>query len=78
MPPKRRSVVTPIKDPTLFEMGKLEEAGTLANSLNVERPYSGPGLYLGTSAFTANGWKSSFYPPGMKSRDSYCAGHGPS
>jgi hypothetical protein len=27
-----------IKDPTLFEMGKLEEAGRLA--LNVERPYS--------------------------------------
>jgi hypothetical protein len=29
MPPKKRSTVTPIKDPTLFEMGKLEEAGHL-------------------------------------------------
>lgn len=47
-------------------MGKLEEAGTLANSLKVERPYSEPGLYLGTRAFTAAGWPGSFYPPGMK------------
>src|SRR6267378_4925783 len=66
MPLKRRSPVTPIRDPTLFEMGKLEEAGTLANSLNVERPYSEPGLFLGTSAFTAAGWPGSFYPVGMK------------
>jgi uncharacterized protein YecE (DUF72 family) len=69
MAPKKRSTVTPIKDPTLFEMGKLEEAGTLVNSLSVERPYSEPGLFLGCSAFTANGWPGSFYPPGMKSRD---------
>jgi uncharacterized protein YecE (DUF72 family) len=68
MPPKKRSV-TPIKDPTLFEMGKLEEAGTLANSLSVERPYSDPGLFLGTSAFTAAGWPGNFYPLGMKSAD---------
>jgi uncharacterized protein YecE (DUF72 family) len=68
MPPMKRSV-TPIKDPTLFEMGKLEEAGTLANSLKIERPYSEPGLFLGTSAFTAAGWPGSFYPPGMKSAD---------
>jgi uncharacterized protein YecE (DUF72 family) len=68
MPPKKRSV-TPIKDPTLFEMGKLEEAGTLANSLNVGRPYSEPGLFLGTSAFTAAGWSGSFYPVGMRPAD---------
>jgi hypothetical protein len=55
MAQRKRSTVTPIKDPTLFEMGKLEEAGTLANSLNVERPYSEPGLFLGTSAFTTAG-----------------------
>lgn len=67
MPPKRP--VTPIKDPTMFEMGKLEEAGNLANSLKVERPYSEPGLYLGTSAFTAAGWPGSFYPPGMKASE---------
>ncbi len=69
MPPKRRSAVTPLKDPTLFEVGKLEEAGTLANSLNVQRPYTEPGLFLGTSAFTAAGWPGSFYPVGMKSSE---------
>jgi uncharacterized protein YecE (DUF72 family) len=69
MAPKKRSTVTPIKDPTLFEMEKLEEAGHLANSLNVERPYSEPGLFLGTSAFTASGWSGSFYPVGMKPAD---------
>jgi hypothetical protein len=53
MPPKRRSAVTPIKDPTLFEMGKLEEAGPLANLLNLTRPYDEPGLLLG--CFTAAG-----------------------
>jgi uncharacterized protein YecE (DUF72 family) len=50
-------------------MGKLEEAGTLANSLKVERPYSEPGLFLGTSAFTAAGWPGSFYPAGMRPAD---------
>ena len=59
--------VEPIRNPTLFEMEKLEQAGNLANSLNVERPCSEPGLLLGTSAFTANGWTGAFYPPGMKS-----------
>ena len=69
MTPKKRSTVTPIKNPSLFEMDKLEEAGTLANSLQIKRPYSEPGLFLGTSAFTAAGWPGSFYPPGMKSGD---------
>jgi hypothetical protein len=69
MAPKKRSTVTPIKDPTLFEMRKLEEAGTLASSLKVERPYSEPGLFLGTSAFTAASWPGSFYPPGMKASE---------
>jgi uncharacterized protein YecE (DUF72 family) len=50
-------------------MDKLEDAGQLANSLQVERPYYEPGLLLGTSAFTAAGWEGSFYPAGMKSRD---------
>jgi uncharacterized protein YecE (DUF72 family) len=36
------------------------------NSVNVEPPYSEPGLLLGTSAFTANGWTGAFYPRGMK------------
>jgi hypothetical protein len=51
----KRPKVEPIRNPTLFEMDKLDVAGRLANSLNVERPYSDPGLLLGTSAFTANG-----------------------
>jgi hypothetical protein len=50
-------------------MEKLEQAGKLANSLNVERPFSLPGILLGTSAFTAAGWPGSFYPQGMKPRD---------
>jgi len=64
--------VTPIRDPTLFEMEKMVVAGRLVNSLKVERPYSNdaePGLLLGTSAFTAAGWPGSFYPPGMKPAD---------
>jgi hypothetical protein len=65
----RRPNVGPIRNPTLFEMDKLEQAGNLVNSLNVERPYSEPGLLLGTSAFTANGWAGAFYPPGMKPHD---------
>jgi uncharacterized protein YecE (DUF72 family) len=39
------------------------------SQLKIERPYSLPGILLGTSAFTANGWQGSFYPSGMKSRD---------
>jgi uncharacterized protein YecE (DUF72 family) len=49
-------------------MEKLE-APKLASELRVERPYSLPGILLGTSAFTADGWQGSFYPPGMNSRD---------
>jgi hypothetical protein len=48
-------------------MDKPEKAGHLAGE--VERPYSEPGLYLGTSAFTAAGWQGSFYPPGMQPRE---------
>ncbi len=65
----KRPKIEPIRNPTLFEMDKLEHAGRLVNSLNVERPYSEPGLLLGTSAFTANGWQGSFYPLGMQPRD---------
>jgi uncharacterized protein YecE (DUF72 family) len=50
-------------------MEKLESATELTSQAKVERPYSLPGILLGTSAFTANGWQGSFYPPGMKSRD---------
>lgn len=50
-------------------MEELDEAAKLANTLNVERPFSLPGILLGTSAFTAAGWEGSFYPRGMQSRD---------
>jgi len=50
-------------------MEKLEEAEKSAITPAVGRPYSLPRILLGTSAFTANGWQGSFYPPGMKSRD---------
>lgn len=66
MPPKRAKV-EPLRNPTLFEMDKLEVA--TPNTLAVDRPYSLPGILLGTCAFTASGWQGNFYPPGMKSRD---------
>ena len=58
-----------IRQPTLFQMEKLDQAAELAGELKIERPYPLPGILLGTSAFTANGWEGSFYPPGMKSPD---------
>ena len=61
----RRPKIEPIRNPTLFEMEKLERAPQLETSLKVERRYSEPGLLLGTSSFTADGWQGSFYPPGM-------------
>jgi hypothetical protein len=65
----KRPKVEPIRAPTLFPMEKLEEAYKPANELKVKRPYFEPGIYLGTSSFTAAGWEGSFYPGGMKSRD---------
>jgi len=65
----KRPKVEPIHQPTLFQMENLERAAGLAGEPKIERPYSLPGILLGTSAFTANGWQGSFYPPGMKSRD---------
>src|SRR5437016_2667915 len=61
--------VEPIRNPTLFQMEKLEEVGKPANTLTVDRPFSLPGILLGTSAFTATGWEGSFYPRGMQPRD---------
>jgi uncharacterized protein YecE (DUF72 family) len=65
----KRPKVEPIVSPTLFEMEKLEDSATLPNTLTGDRPYSVPGIFLGTSAFTAKGWEGSFYPRGMQSRD---------
>jgi len=64
----KRPKIESIRSPTLFEMDKPENAEHIVGS-SVERPYSDPGLYLGTSAFTANGWAGSFYPAGMKSTE---------
>jgi len=61
----KRSKVEPIRNPTLFAMEKLGQAG----EPKIERPYSLPGILLGTSASTANGWQGSFYPAGMKPAD---------
>ena len=68
MAPKRPKVA-PILSPTLFEVEKLEEADPHSKTLAAPRPYSVPGILLGTSAFTANGWEGSFYPRGTQSRD---------
>jgi hypothetical protein len=58
--------VGPIRDPTLFQLEKTIE---LAGMLKLDRPFSAPGILLGTSAFTAAGWEGSFYPRGMQPRD---------
>jgi uncharacterized protein YecE (DUF72 family) len=58
-----------IRNPTLFEMDKIEQPGPVANSPLVGHRYSEPGLLLGTSAFSAAGWQGSFYPPGTNPRD---------
>jgi len=50
-------------------MDKLDQAAELAAEPKIERPYSLPGILLGTSAFTASGWEGSFYPRGLQSRD---------
>jgi uncharacterized protein YecE (DUF72 family) len=66
---QQRPKVEPIHQPTLFQMEKLEGAAELAAKPKSGRPYSPPGVLLGTSAFTASGWDGSFYPRGMQSRD---------
>src|SRR5882724_7493804 len=65
MKSKRPKVVL-IRQPTLFE---LERTAEPTSKPNIGRPYSLPGILLGTSAFTAAGWEGSFYPRGMQSRD---------
>jgi uncharacterized protein YecE (DUF72 family) len=39
-------------------------ASELVGKLHTERPYTEPGLFLGTSAFTASGWQGTFYSVG--------------
>jgi uncharacterized protein YecE (DUF72 family) len=65
----KRPKVGPVRAPTLFEMDKVEEAVNPASSGKVERAFSAPGMYLGTSSFTATGWEGTFYPKRMRSAD---------
>ena len=65
----KRSKLEPIHGPTLFPMEKLEEGAKPASPVGVARPWSEPGIYLGTSSFTASGWEGNFYPAGLKARD---------
>jgi uncharacterized protein YecE (DUF72 family) len=63
----KRPKVEPIRAPTLFEMDKVEEVASPASGAKMERTFAVPGMYLGTSSFTAAGWEGSFYPKGMRS-----------
>jgi hypothetical protein len=56
----------PIRNPTLFEMDKLERTGRLVNSLNVKRPYSEPAFYLAQVRLPQTSGPGAFYPLGMK------------
>jgi uncharacterized protein YecE (DUF72 family) len=49
----------------------------LASSASIKRPFSLPGIFLGTSSFTAASWQGSFYPIGMRSKNflRYYASH---
>ena len=58
----KRPEVEPIRQPTLFQMEAAEPA-------RPDRPFCLPGIFLGTSSFTAAGWEGSFYPIGMRSKD---------
>ena len=65
----KRSKVEPIRNPTLFEMDKLEKTPDSIGGRN-GRPYDADlNILLGTSAFTAAGWSGSFYPEGTKPAD---------
>jgi len=50
-------------------MEKLDSAADPTVEPIVDRPFSEPGLYLGTSAFTAAGWAGSFYPAEMPPKE---------
>jgi uncharacterized protein YecE (DUF72 family) len=50
-------------------MDKVEEVVNPPSSVKAERAFSVPGMYLGTSSFTAAGWDGTFYPKGMRSSD---------
>ncbi len=64
---KKRSTGQPIQS-TLFSLDGPSEA-VVPVPQEIARPFEIPGtqILLGTSSFTASGWKGSFYPKGMKS-----------
>jgi uncharacterized protein YecE (DUF72 family) len=65
----KRTKPEAVRQPTLFQMEKVEEAAEPAgdSTVVVERPYEGhANILMGTSAFTAAGWPGTFYPAGMK------------
>jgi len=62
---KHRKIESALQ-PTLFELEKPPEPAVQSN---IERPFTLPGILVGTSSFTASGWEGSFYPKGMRSRD---------
>src|SRR5215475_11746299 len=57
--------------PTLFELDRPNEATASPTSQEIVRPFEIPGTQIlpGTSSFTASGWEGSFYPLGMRSKD---------
>jgi uncharacterized protein YecE (DUF72 family) len=59
--------VIPFHQPSLFDDDKSLDSN-LSATLPGERPCAEPGLLLGTSAFSANGWVGSFYPGGTNPR----------
>jgi hypothetical protein len=61
-----RSKAEPNRQPTLFELEKPSESVIQSN---IERPFSLPGIFLGTSSFTAKDWEGTFYSATMRSRD---------
>jgi uncharacterized protein YecE (DUF72 family) len=50
--------------PYLFDMSP-----PAASKHKLDRPFAAPGVFLGTSAFTADGWQGTFYPAATKSGD---------
>lgn len=60
-----------------FQLGPTADSRTfvyiwircVGQSQPIERPFSLPGIYLGTSSFTGAGWEGSLYPIGMLSKD---------
>jgi uncharacterized protein YecE (DUF72 family) len=61
---RRGSKIVDIRDetPYLFDMSQ-----QAASDQKVDRPFAAPGVFLGTSAFTADGWQGTFYPARTKS-----------